>query len=115
VYTPQGPLGSDRPAQAQSIQITARKRNIPGGGSPPLTSSVQENFRGFTYSGEGESVIAQAAAGRLTEEEEVAVDEVDSPNPTTDDEAEDDEHPAGRYAHRRALNGLDDDFDAMQV
>ncbi|KAI0032048.1 kinase-like domain-containing protein, partial [Vararia minispora EC-137] len=103
VYTPQGPLGSDRERlQPQSIQINTRGRNGGGGtGSPPLTSSVQENFRGFTYSGEGESVIALAAAGRLAQETEVAVEEADGRERTTDDEAEDDERPAGRYARRR--------------
>jgi serine/threonine protein kinase SCH9 len=127
VHTPQGPLGSDRvtPTHAQSIQIdTSRNRNgTRRSDSPPLTNSVQENFRGFTYSGEGESVIAQAAAGRLAElgngelsaDEEEAVDDMDAMEPTTDDEAEDFEHPAGRYARRGQMNGLDDDLDAMHV
>jgi serine/threonine protein kinase SCH9 len=67
VHTYNGPLGSDRdrstpvtpvtPINGSSggIQIKQRKpkRDLVGS---PLTSSVQENFRGFTYSG-GESLV----------------------------------------------------------
>ncbi|KAI0320695.1 kinase-like domain-containing protein [Amylostereum chailletii] len=116
MYTPQGPLGSDRPPPAadkerprvdtQGISIDKAKKRGGGSGSPPLTNSVQENFRGFTY--EGESVIAQAA-GRLTDEQAVD-DDVDAPEPTTDDEAEDDEHHAGRYSRKNGFDGFDDDM-----
>lgn len=134
VYTPNGPLGSDRspgpngigsggggggggavtpngaPPQPQGINITKKKGGRDPGASPPLTNSVQENFRGFTYSGENESVIA-SAVGRLAmdePEEEQAVDE-EGVEPTTDDEAEDDASCAGRYARRKGY--LDDDMD----
>lgn len=126
VYTPNGPLGSDRspgpngnggavtpngaPPQPQGINITKKKGGRDPGASPPLTNSVQENFRGFTYSGENESVIA-SAVGRLAmeePEEEQAVDE-EGVEPTTDDEAEDDLSCAGRYARRKGY--LDDDMD----
>ncbi|KAI0053026.1 Pkinase-domain-containing protein [Auriscalpium vulgare] len=107
-----GPLGSDRPlsrSPTQGISIKPKRRGRDPAGSPPLTNSVQENFRGFTYSGEAESLIARAV-GRLGEHssEEEAVDDEDDQEPTTEDEAEDDAHPAGRYSRRK---GYLDDFD----
>lgn len=59
-YTPHGPLGSDRPPPPLSttpgIQIEKKKRKTDLSSSPPLTSSIQENFRGFTYSGESHGI-----------------------------------------------------------
>ncbi|KAF8500945.1 kinase C terminal domain-containing protein [Russula emetica] len=51
--------------------------------SPPLTSSVQENFRGFTYS--GESVLITRVVNRLAEKEgrEAAVADEEVTYPTT--------------------------------
>jgi len=50
-----GPGGSlSRPsgmAQA-ALAIKPQQRAIPASNGSPLTSSVQENFRGFTYTGE---------------------------------------------------------------
>ncbi|KZV64842.1 Pkinase-domain-containing protein [Peniophora sp. CONT] len=119
VYTPQGPLGSERIAappapgapgsMAQSIQIGASRPKL--GGSPPLTSSVQDEFRGFTYT--GESVLNSQAAGRLAEQDqEDAVDD-DEAEYTTEDEAADDERPAGRYAKRNG--GIEDDLDNLHL
>ncbi|KAI0268365.1 kinase-like protein [Gloeopeniophorella convolvens] len=110
VYTPHGPLGSDRPPPSGTgIKIQQKKRGLDLSSSPPLTNSVQENFRGFTYSGEAESLIARAVT-RLTEHDsgEEAVADEDVPYPTTDDEAEDAATHAGRYSKR---NGYLSDFD----
>ncbi|KAI9066755.1 Pkinase-domain-containing protein [Trametes sanguinea] len=107
LHTPNGPLGSDRPGPApvQGIEIAKKKKTRDQ--DPPLTSSVQENFRGFTY--HGESIVAPAA-GLLAEKdaESEAVD--DEPEPTTDDEVESDS-PAGRYAKSRRRGG--DEFDGF--
>ncbi|KAI0068802.1 serine/threonine protein kinase [Artomyces pyxidatus] len=115
LYTPHGPLGSDRapasPSPTQGISIKPKKRGRDPAGSPPLTNSVQENFRGFTYSGEAESMIARAV-GRLGESEPAQEDvEDDEQEPTTEDEAEDDEHCAGRYARKKGyLADFDEDM-----
>ncbi|KAI9512257.1 kinase-like domain-containing protein [Russula earlei] len=107
-YTPHGPLGSDRPpvSVTAGIQIQPKRRDLAS--SPPLTNSVQENFRGFTYSGESESLIARMVT-RLTEKEgrETTVAE-EATYPTTDDETLDATTPAGRYSKR---SGYFDDFD----
>jgi hypothetical protein len=112
-YTPHGPLGSDRPPPPLSttpgIQIQQKRRDVAS--SPPLTSSVQENFRGFTYSGESESLITRVV-NRLAEKEsrEGAVADEEVTYPTTDDEALDASTHAGRYSKRRGyLNDFDHD------
>lgn len=101
-HTPNGPLGSDRlgPSNGtnglgQSIQIRKPKQQHVVGS--PLTNSVQENFRGFTYSG-GESFVAPAGFSR--EEDEEVVDEDEANEPTTEDEYED-ERFVGRYSDLR--------------
>ncbi|OSC96821.1 Pkinase-domain-containing protein [Trametes coccinea BRFM310] len=108
LHTPNGPLGSDRPGPApvQGIEIAKKKKKRDQ--DPPLTSSVQENFRGFTY--HGESVVA-SAAGVLEDKDEPESEAVDDePEPTTDDEVESDS-PAGRYAKSRRRGG--DEFDGF--
>ncbi|KAI0307259.1 serine/threonine protein kinase [Multifurca ochricompacta] len=114
MYTPHGPLGSDRtPASsAAGIKIQQKRRGRDLAASPPLTNSVQENFRGFTYSGESESLIARVVT-RLTEKDnrENAVADEDVAYPTTDDEALDASTHAGRYSKRNGyLNDFDDDM-----
>ena len=119
VHTYNGPLGSDRdrsnpvtPVNGASggIQIRQKrpKRDLVGS---PLTSSVQENFRGFTYSG-GESLVIPPEILKSREDNggEEAVDDEEVQEVTTDDECEDTRMPAGRYANARR-NGvrLDDD------
>ena len=109
-HTPHGPLGSDRPplSTTPGIQIQQKRRGDGLSSSPPLTSSVQENFRGFTYSGESESFITRVV-NRLAEKEGregAATDEVTYP--TTDDETLDASAHAGRYSKR---HGYLDDFD----
>lgn len=113
IHTPNGPLGSDRPAAppkpiaaagttTKGIDIGGRKKKQ----ESPLTSSVQENFRGFTYHG-GESLIP-AGAGILSadaraDEQAVHDEEYDQ----QDDD--DDEGLVGRY--RRRGEGMIDGFD----
>ena len=122
-HMPNGPLGSDRPGpapvqapaqaqaqgQAQGKGIEIAKSRKKRDEAPPLTNSVQENFRGFTY--HGESIVAPPA-GMLAQKDapEEAVDEAESPYPTTDDEVEDDA-PAGRYAKAKGRGGEFDGFD----
>lgn len=81
-------------------------------GGSPLTSSVQENFIGFTYHG-GESVVAPRReyfsarrAAQAEKEAEHAVEDADADiddaqGATTEDELEDVGRSAGRYAHAR--------------
>ena len=89
-----------------------RKGSRNGGDeSPPLTSSIQENFRGFTYHGEDAGDLISAAIGKLRARNatEEAVDDDEWQDPTTEDEVENNPKPAGRYAgHRR--RGQFDDF-----
>lgn len=104
------------PSAPQGIQIKSSKKRKDAAGTP-LTSSVQENFRGFTYSG-GESVVvppgvlAQQAQQRAKDEE--AVDDEDEPEVTTEDEVEDTRMSAGRYANMRrkglGFSAMDDDM-----
>jgi len=112
-HTPLGPLGSDRPqlSTTPGIQIQQKRRGRDLASSPPLTSSVQANFRGFTYSGEPESFFTRVV-NRLTEKEgrEGAVADEEVTYPTTDDEARDGSTHAGRYSKR---HGYLDDFDAL--
>ncbi|KAH9951702.1 Pkinase-domain-containing protein [Amylocystis lapponica] len=121
-HTPNGPLGSDRdrdreprPPPTQGIEIAAKKKRARNGAGSPLTSSVQENFRGFTY--HGESVVAPPA-GMLADARgvaEVAVQDEELVEPSTDDELNDDT-PAGRYAQswrdEDRLDGFDEDLHA---
>ncbi|KIJ70321.1 hypothetical protein HYDPIDRAFT_105029 [Hydnomerulius pinastri MD-312] len=124
-HTPNGPLGSDRHAngvngssngaanganglsvsKSQGIQIGKRKKRDVAGS--PLTNSVQENFRGFTYSG-GESLVTPMGVLSGEGDDEEAVDEEEVPEVTTEDEFEDEENFAGRYSNRR--RGIDDDM-----
>ena len=138
MHTPNGPLGSDKPAGTGigvgaapapappvvpapapsaptgiDIQGKRKKKREPAGS--PLTSSVQENFRGFTYHGES---VVPAAAGMLGDARGVVDEDAVSPHEeeeevNTDDELAD-ERPVGRYARRRDdedhLDGFDEDL-----
>ncbi|KAG9317243.1 Pkinase-domain-containing protein [Chiua virens] len=116
-HTPNGPLGCDRMTisashqpngsngltRAQGIQISRRRNQDPSGS--PLTNSVQENFRGFTYSG-GESVLHEGILGRRAETDDEVIDDDELPETTTEDEFEDEASFAGRYSKGRS--GIDD-------
>ena len=75
-----------------------------------MTNSVQENFRGFTYS--GESVVPDGAAGILKEDGEQAVDDEGEHVEGFDVDVNEEEGLVGRYAHKRRgdADGLEDDF-----
>lgn len=128
-HTPNGPLGSDKPinsfssatgslnaalsassfaSKSKGIQINTRKKKKDMSGTP-LTSSVQENFRGFTYS--GESLVTPVGVmhknGVLRGEDDV-VDDEEVPEVTTEDEFDDVGTSAGRYANARRRQGKDD-------
>lgn len=105
LHTPNGPLGSDRPPGATvaapaapasaGIQIAPKKKKKRDIAESPLTNSVQENFRGFTYHGES---VMPAAAGVLVEapesaEEHVVTEESETGDAETD--YDDEERPAG--------------------
>jgi serine/threonine protein kinase len=137
-HTPNGPLGCDLKERATpngSATPNGIEIRKDGGGkkaangrigaltaigngdkesSPPLTSSIQEKFRGFTYSGEDAGSVISRAIGKLREaSDDDVVDDEEIPEPTTEDEVEDAEAPAGRYAkqrRRKADNGVEDDF-----
>lgn len=121
-HTPNGPLGSDKPPagitgvyapSTKSIEVPQKKKKKEVAGTP-LTNSVQENFRGFTY--HGESVIPDGAAGVLSDQakaqEEEAV-EAESDDRGPEEDLSDSETPAGRYAKQRRglhVDGFDDDL-----
>ncbi|GAA6028306.1 hypothetical protein JCM8097_006967 [Rhodosporidiobolus ruineniae] len=52
-------LGRAQHDRAVPMEIKSQRKERPA--AAPLTNSVQENFRGFTFSGEGESMIHHAA------------------------------------------------------
>lgn len=108
-HTPNGPLGSDRSEPlngknglSQGIQIKKSKQHDVTG--TPLTNSVQENFRGFTYS--GESFVAPGGFLKEEDDDEV-VDDEEVNEPTTEDEYED-ERFVGRYSRRRHEDDISD-------
>ncbi|KAF8333327.1 Pkinase-domain-containing protein [Amanita rubescens] len=113
VHTPNGPLGSERRfskasgngntsngnSNGRGIQIKRKKRKDAAGS--PLTNSVQEKFKGFTFSG-GDSIVPPSALqARKKADEENAVDDEEAPEVTTEDEFEDTGRSAGRYANMR--------------
>ncbi|KIY49586.1 putative serine/threonine protein kinase [Fistulina hepatica ATCC 64428] len=89
-----GTHSSDGEKQPKGIEIKQKKKRRSPKGSPPLTSSVQDNFRGFTFS--GESSVINGLSGRRRSN---SGDTDYLPTPTTDDEINDTGHSAGRYAH----------------
>ncbi|TFK43174.1 kinase-like domain-containing protein [Crucibulum laeve] len=107
--------GGSSVSKSQGIQIQPKKKKKDPAGTP-LTNSVQENFRGFTYSG-GESVVAPMVGllgKRDKERDEQAVDDEEVPEVTTEDEFEDVGRSAGRYANARrkglGFSSMDDDM-----
>lgn len=121
VHTPNGPLGFDKQPQplvvppplnghtnghAKGIDIANKKKKREPVGSP-LTNSMQENFRGFTYHGEA-SLIPDGAAGILKEqadrERELALQDDEF---VPDFDVDDEEGLVGRYANKRRGDDLD--------
>lgn len=135
-HTPNGPLGSDRlwplspmtpsggehgrttsPSTAQvltasklpqtpGIQINTKSKRKEANGTP-LTSSVQENFRGFTFSG-GESVVTPngiMSARSAFRESVQSQSEADAEEATSESEFDDGEGaPLGRFSKRRGTD-----------
>ncbi|KAF8633677.1 hypothetical protein AX15_001288 [Amanita polypyramis BW_CC] len=116
IHTPNGPLGSERRASktngsmgnlnvssgttnGRGIQIKRKKRKDVAGSL--LTRSVQEKFKGFTFSG-GDSIMPPSnLQAKKKADEENAVDDEEVPEVTTEDEFEDTARSAGRYANLR--------------
>jgi hypothetical protein len=128
-HTPNGPLGSDKDKEKEKeksihpignggghggIQIKTKRKKKEQVGSP-LTNSVQENFRGFTYSG-GESVVGPPGLLKQAERgDEEALDDEEVPEVTTEDEYEDFGNASGRYSNRRkglTMTSMDDEMQA---
>ncbi|RSH90807.1 hypothetical protein EHS25_009982 [Saitozyma podzolica] len=81
---------------------------LAGGGNSPLTSSVQENFRGFTYTGESlmpSSMLAGMGGDQIMEESdyENAVDEADE----DDEDDYEDEDMEGQRTRRQSDVDMD--------
>ena len=98
-------------APSRGIDMPKSRKEKPA--VPPLTSSVQENFRGFTY--HGESVVVPPAGVLAREAEEAAEAEEaveEGADPDTDEEAESDS-PAGRYARSRRRGEGEGEGDAF--
>ncbi|KAH8105944.1 Pkinase-domain-containing protein [Cristinia sonorae] len=133
VHTPNGPLGSDKPPNAAAttatamaltsgvgtvasngIQMPQKKKHKDAVGTP-LTSSVQENFRGFTYHGESLAPEAGFLAEQVRNEELAVQDDETPPLRSAEEELLDLESPVGRYAQQRrgiSLDGFDDELQA---
>ncbi|KAF5369864.1 hypothetical protein D9758_001272 [Tetrapyrgos nigripes] len=86
---------------AKGVAINGKKKkDADAPGSTPLTNSVQENFRGFTYHGESVQQHADAFTSRL--KDKYVDNEDEEPHEvTTEDEFEDFGKSAGRYANMR--------------
>ena len=100
-------------APSRGIDMPKSRKEKPA--VPPLMSSVQENFRGFTY--HGESVVVPPAGVLAREAEEAAAAEAEEAveegaDPDTDEEAESDS-PAGRYARSRRRGEGEGEGDAF--
>ncbi|KAK7470891.1 Serine/threonine-protein kinase [Stygiomarasmius scandens] len=86
---------------AKGVAINGKTKKEPNApGSTPLTNSVQENFRGFTYHGESVQQHADAFTARF-KDRHVTDEEEDPHEVTTEDEFEDFGKSAGRYANAR--------------
>ena len=85
-----------------------KNRERDGDSGSPLTGSVQENFKGFTYSGESVTNHADAFMHVRNRQKQNGGDEDMDENengaksdPNTEDEYEDFGRAAGRYANQR--------------
>ncbi|KAK1228898.1 Serine/threonine-protein kinase [Marasmius sp. AFHP31] len=98
-----------------------KNRERDGGAESPLTGSVQENFKGFTYSGESVTNHADAFMHvRNRQQQNGGGDDLDEieggarSDPNTEDEYEDFGKAAGRYANQRrkgfGFTEMDDDM-----
>ncbi|KDQ20690.1 hypothetical protein BOTBODRAFT_26708 [Botryobasidium botryosum FD-172 SS1] len=97
-----GGITTDGASRPPAVAITKKKAKFAVDQGSPLTNSIQENFRGFTYQG-GESVINQAGGHLGDRDDEDEDEEVQDEDVRTEDEWEDDT-PAGRYLKRGELD-----------
>uniref|UniRef100_A0A0W0FC39 Agc akt protein kinase n=1 Tax=Moniliophthora roreri TaxID=221103 RepID=A0A0W0FC39_MONRR len=101
----------DKGVAIKGANAKSRKKKETAG--TPLTNSVQENFRGFTYSGESVSNHADAFAQHRQRDTGVTDESEVEEKTNTDDEYADFDKAAGRYAHakRKGLGFTDMDDD----
>lgn len=108
LHTPNGPLGSDltftsvngaHPAPVNEPPEKLKKKRPPKAKENPLSSSIQENFKGFSYC--GESVVNNIFSSDIQRElrDESAFDGFNRRRVqrSGEEELEDDTRVAGRY------------------
>ncbi|ADV25661.1 AGC/AKT protein kinase [Cryptococcus gattii Ru294] len=81
----------------------AQRPGLPGANGSPLTSSVQENFRGFTYTGESlmpQSMLADHSMDSDSDNEN-AVDDDEDDDEDEEEYEEDDDEEGGAGSSRR--------------
>jgi hypothetical protein len=110
-HTPNGPLGSDftftslngtsqaPPRSSAETTSKPKKKRPPKPKENPLSSSIQENFKGFSYTGESlaNNMLAVNVQRELREEAKREDLSRRRPRRTSEEEFEDDTRVAGRY------------------
>ncbi|CDZ98171.1 protein kinase sch9 [Phaffia rhodozyma] len=106
-------VGFDKAGAPMAIKGLSRPGANPLAGGSLLTSSVQENFRGFTYSGESMMVgsegvlIKDDQEGEAFEDDEDAVDDDEYDHDEADDDDDDDDEPMVRGVRRKPGEDVD--------
>ncbi|WRT68083.1 uncharacterized protein IL334_005058 [Kwoniella shivajii] len=98
-----GPGGSLSSASHMNAGMAINKSQrppLPGASGSPLTSSVQENFRGFTYT--GESLMPHS----MLAEQQMDSDDSDTENAVDDEDDEDEEEEEEEYEDEADGDGL---------
>jgi len=106
-YLGPGMSMSESQGQNKAMNISKAKRpGMPGENDSPLTESVQENFRGFTYTGESvmpHSMLADYPMdAEHDEDDEHAVDDDEDDDGDDVDSDEDDEDMDGSKTRRQS-------------
>ncbi|KZT42896.1 Pkinase-domain-containing protein [Sistotremastrum suecicum HHB10207 ss-3] len=100
IHMPNGPLGSDNKDKGLSngtgISIKSKKKKAQEEAASVLTSSVQDKFKGFSYTGESLANPSYFPVHPADEHSGQATPEANS-----EDEFDDDSRIGGRYAGRR--------------
>lgn len=100
-----GRPGDDKGRYPVSVGVPAGKKNVNTRSAvarTPISSSVQDHFRGFTFQGESilEEAMEQGGGKRISKEDAYTDDE--EVNEGEDDEDDwEDEEPGGRYRKQR--------------
>jgi hypothetical protein len=100
-----GRPGDDKGRSPMSVGVLAVKNGIARGtvAQTPISSSVQDHFRGFTFQGESTLDEAMDRGAYKDVGEEDAYRECEEVNGVEDDEDDwEDEEPGGRYRKQRA-------------